>query len=183
MFNVLLQRSTFDVPTMTESLAVLILAVCFLAGLLLIPLGLPGLWIMVGGILAYGALTDFVTVGIGTIGLVLGLALAGEIFETVIGFRTTRRYGGSRRSGWGALRGGVVGAVVGVPVPLIGSVIGAFAGSFAGAALFELTASRRVDAAVSAGWGAVLGRAIAAALKIALGLVIAVVGVFAVLRA
>jgi hypothetical protein len=40
-----------------------------------------------------------------------------------------------------------------------------------------------VDAAVSAGWGAVLGRAIAAALKIALGLVIAVVGVFAVLRA
>jgi uncharacterized protein YqgC (DUF456 family) len=168
---------------MTDPLAILLLASCSLAGLLLIPLGLPGLWVMVAGILAYGWLTGFRTVGVGTIGLVLGLALLGEILEAWVGFRSARRYGGSRRAGWGALVGGLVGAAVGVPVPVIGSVIGAFVGSFAGAALFELSASRRVDTAVGAGWGAVVGRAVAAALKIALGLVIAVIGLFAVLRA
>jgi hypothetical protein len=167
---------------MPEMLAILILAACSLGGLLLVPLGLPGLWVMVAGILGYGWLTGFRTVGVGTIGLVLGLAFLGEILEAWIGFRTARRYGGSRRAGWGALVGGLVGAVVGLPVPIIGSVIGAFVGSFAGAALFELSASWRVETAVGAGWGAVVGRALAAALKIALGLVIAVLGLFAALR-
>jgi uncharacterized protein YqgC (DUF456 family) len=166
---------------MSDLPAILVLAACSLAGLLLIPLGLPGLWIMVGGILAYGALTQFRTVGVGTIALVLGLALAGELLEAWVGFRAARRYGGSRRAGWGALVGGLAGAVVGVPVPVIGSVIGAFVGSFAGAALFELSASRRLETAVGAGWGAVVGRALAAALKTALGLVIGVVGLFAAL--
>jgi uncharacterized protein YqgC (DUF456 family) len=61
-------------------------------------------------------------------------------------------------------------------------VIGAFVGSFGGAALLEYSLSRTPDTAVRAGWGAVLGRAAAAAAKIALGLVIVVVGVVAVLR-
>ena len=38
-----------------------------------------------------------------------------------IGFHFARRYGGSKRAGWGALAGGLIGAVVGVPVPIIGS--------------------------------------------------------------
>jgi uncharacterized protein YqgC (DUF456 family) len=164
-------------------LAVVVLAISILAGLLLIPLGLPGLWVMAGGILGYGALTDFRTVGVGMIAIVLGIALLGEVLETVVGFRAARRYGGSKRAGWGALLGGIVGAIVGVPVPIIGSVIGAFVGSFAGAALFELSASRRLETAVGAGWGAVVGRAIAAAMKIALGLVIGVIAAFAALRA
>jgi uncharacterized protein YqgC (DUF456 family) len=71
---------------------------------------------------------------------------------------------------------------MGVPVPIVGSVIGAFLGSFVGAALFELSLSRSPDIAVRAGWGAVVGRAIAAAAKIALGVVIAVLGLFAALR-
>jgi uncharacterized protein YqgC (DUF456 family) len=76
----------------------------------------------------------------------------------------------------------LIGVVVGVPVPLIGSVIGGFAGAFAGAALFEYTRARRAGAAAWAGWGAVLGRAAAAAAKMALGIVIAVSVVFAALR-
>src|SRR5213594_4729246 len=118
-----------------EVLAIAILAAAALIGLCLIPLGLPGLWVMVGGTLAYGWLTDFRTVGVATIAIVLGLAFLGEIIENWIGFRYAKRYGGSTRSGWGALIGGLVGAVVGVPVAVIGSVIGAFIGSFVGAAL------------------------------------------------
>ncbi|HET7039499.1 MAG TPA: DUF456 domain-containing protein [Gemmatimonadales bacterium] len=165
-----------------DLLALVLLAVCCLVGLILVPLGLPGLWVMVAGILGYGWLTGFGTVGVGTIALVLGLAMTGEVLEAWVGFRTTRRYGGSRRAGWGALLGGLIGAVVGVPVPIVGSVIGAFVGSFAGAVLFELSATRRMDSAVSAGWGAVIGRALAAAFKIALGLVMCVVAAFAALR-
>ncbi len=137
---------------------------------------------MVLGVLGYGWLTDFRTVSAGLLVLILGLALVGELVEAWLGFRMARRYGGSSRAGWGALVGGLVGAVVGVPVPLIGSVIGGFVGAFAGAALFEYTGARHSEGAVKAGWGAVLGRAAAAAVKIALGVVIAVVGLFAALR-
>jgi uncharacterized protein YqgC (DUF456 family) len=71
---------------------------------------------------------------------------------------------------------------MGVPVPIVGSVVGAFLGSFAGAALLEFSLSRTPGTAVRAGWGAVVGRATAAAAKIALGIVIAVLGTFAALR-
>ena len=152
-----------------------------LVGLILVPLGLPGLWIMVLGVLGYGWLTEFRTVGVVTIGVVVALAAVGEIVEAWLGFRITRRYGGSTRAAWGALVGGIVGAVVGVPIPVVGSVIGAFVGSFAGAAAFEYTRSLRMGGATRAGWGAVVGRAAAAAVKVGLGLVIAVLGLFAAL--
>jgi len=165
-----------------ETVGVILLVACIIVGLLLVPLGLPGLWVMVAGVLGYGWLTAFRTVGLWTIAVVLGLAFAGELLEAWIGFRYARRYGGSRSAGWGALIGGIAGAIVGVPVPIIGSVIGAFVGSFAGAALFEYLRERRAGVAARAGWGAVLGRAVAAAVKMALGVVIGVVGLFAVWR-
>ena len=167
---------------MSHVLPALVLGVCTILGLVLVPLGLPGLWVMVAGVVGYGWLTDFRSVGVATIAVLLGLAFLGEIIEAWLGFRLTRTFGGSRRSAWGALVGGIVGAVLGVPVPLVGSVIGAFLGSFAGAALFEYSLSRTAGTAVRAGWGAVVGRATAAAAKIALGIVIAVLGVFAALR-
>jgi uncharacterized protein YqgC (DUF456 family) len=74
-----------------------------------------------------------------------------------------------------------VGAFIGVPIAIIGSVIGAFIGSFVGATLFEYSYSRHAGVAARAGWGAVMGRAAAAAMKIALGLVIAAIGAFVVL--
>lgn len=167
---------------MTDILAVFLLGVCYIAGLVLVPLGLPGLWLMVLGVVAYGALTGFRSTGPVTIGVAVGLALVGEILENWVGFRFAMRYGGSRRSGWGALVGGLVGAVAGVPVPIVGSVIGAFLGSFVGAALFEYAATRRAAVAVGAGWGAILGRAAATAIKMGLGLAIAIVGLVAVMR-
>ena len=164
-----------------DLLAISILAAAALIGLCLIPLGLPGLWVMVAGILAYGWLTGFRSVGVATIAIVLGLAFLGEIMDQWLGFHYAKRYGGSARSGWGALIGGIIGAMIGVPIAIIGSVIGAFLGSFAGAALFEFTYSRHAGVATRAGWGALVGRAAAAAGKIAIGLVIAVIGVFAML--
>ncbi len=134
------------------------------------------------GILGYGWLTDFQTLTVGLVALAIGLALLGEAFEAWIGFRFAERYGGSRRAGWGALVGGLIGTVVGVPVPIVGSVIGGFVGAFAGAALAEYTRARHSGTAARAGGGAVLGRAAAAATKIAVGVVMTVGALFLAVR-
>jgi hypothetical protein len=44
---------------MTDSAAVILLIAASLVGLVLIPLGLPGLWVIVLAILGYGWLTRF----------------------------------------------------------------------------------------------------------------------------
>ena len=166
---------------MDPTLLTWLMVACFLAGLALIPLGLPGLWVMVLAVMAYTWLTDFQRIGLVTVVVVLVLAVLGEVIEAWLGFGFARRYGGSKRAGWGALIGGIVGAIVGVPVPVIGSVIGAFVGSFAGAVVFEYSKSG-AGTALRAGWGALLGRAAATAAKIAVGVVIAVVALFAAVR-
>ena len=166
---------------MDPTLLTWLMAVCFLAGLALVALGLPGLWLMVVAVVAYGWLTDFVRIGVVTIVVVVVLAGIAEVIEAWLGFGLARRYGGSQRAGWGALIGGLVGAIVGVPVPVIGSVIGAFVGSFAGAVVFEYSRSD-AGTAVRAGWGALVGRAAATAAKMGLGVVIAVVALFAAIR-
>lgn len=155
------------------------LILLLLVGLVLVPLGLPGLWVMVLGIIGYGALTNFQGVGLKTMVLALTLAAIGELIEWWVGFKFARRYGGTRRAGWGALIGGLAGAMAGIPIPVIGSVIGSFLGSFVGAAVFEYTAAP--DNALRTGWGALLGRLWATATKMSLGLVMAVVAVFAAL--
>ena len=161
---------------------VFILVLSGIIGLLLIPLGLPGTWVILLGILGYGWLTDFQTLSVWFIALIVALALLAEVFETWIGFRYAQRYGGSSRAGWGALMGGLVGAILGVPIPIIGSVIGGFVGAFVGAALFEYTRARRLEGSAKAGWGAVLGRAAAAAVKMAVGIVMLVGALFVALR-
>src|SRR5437899_12073331 len=143
---------------MSYVLPALLLGGCCLLGLVLVPLGLPGLWIMVAGIVGYGWLTDFRSVGVATIGAALGLAFLGEIVEAWLGFRLARAYGGSRRAAWGALAGGLVGAATGVPVPVVGGVVGAFVGSFVGGALFGCSRSRPAGTPGPPGWGAGPGR-------------------------
>lgn len=168
---------------MTADLSpVLILIISGVVGLLMIPFGLPGTWIILLGILGYGWLTQFQTLGVWFIVLITVLAILGEVFETWVGFRYAKRYGGSSRAGWGALVGGLVGAIIGVPIPIIGSVIAGFVGAFVGAAVFEYTKARHAGGSVKAGWGAVLGRAAAAALKMAIGLVMVIAALFIAMR-
>src|SRR5256714_7711871 len=126
-------------------LALIVLVCADVVGLILIPFGLPGLWIMMGGILAYGWLTDFRSVGVATIVIALAIAFFGEILDNWLGFRFAKRYGGSAPSGWGGLLRGLVGAGIGVPIPLFGRVIRAFIGAFAGPAVFEHTYYRHGD--------------------------------------
>ena len=152
------------------------------AGLFLIALGLPGLWVMVLGVMGYAWITDFHAVGVGIMATVLVLAGLGEGLEMWLGFGLARRYGGSKRAGWGALIGGLVGAGVGIPIPLIGSVIGGLVGSFVGAMLFEYSKALHARTSLRAGWGALLGRVAATTAKMGIGIIIAVVTLFAAIR-
>jgi uncharacterized protein len=156
-------------------LIVLLLLATGLVGLALTAIGLPGLWIflLVALGLALGGLDG--APGPTALGIGLGLAFLAEIIEWVASVRWTRRSGGSRRAGWGALIGGLVGAVVGIPVPILGSVLGSFAGSFLGALAAEYSATGRGGLAGRVAWGALIGRIVATAFKMALGVIIVTV--------
>lgn len=146
--------------------------------LILTPLGIPGLWIMVG-VLAIGAIAG--TVGAFVIIVCLALALGAEILEYLIVDRLNVRYGGSRLAFWGAIFGGIAGVIIGMPIPLIGSLIAGFLGTFAGAMAATLYETKRFDSAARVGWGVLLGRMWAAATKVAAGIIIFVLGSTALL--
>jgi uncharacterized protein len=151
----------------------LLLGIVLVAGLVLIPLGLPGLWVIAGAALVFNPLAGSERIGTATIIGVFLLAVAAEVIEFMLAGRFARRYGGSRRAGWGAIIGGIVGAIVGVPVPIVGPMLGAFAGSFAGALVAEYTRGTSSGAATRVATGALLGRVAAVAVKSAVGCVMA----------
>lgn len=156
-------------------LALTLLVAAQLLGLMLVPLGLPGLWIMLGSAFTYWLAVPSGGVGVFTLVVVAGLVIAAEVVEFSVSGRYARRYGGSRRASWGAVLGGLVGAVVGVPVPVVGSLAGAFAGAFAGALVAELTVPReRRGEPLQVAKGALLGRVVAAALKVGFGMAVLV---------
>lgn len=169
-------------------MAYALLALAQLVGLLLIPLGLPGLWVQVLALAAYAWSTQFATVGWWAILFVALFAAAAEAVEFVLGGKYAERYGGSRRAAWGAILGGLVGAMIGVPVFLIGSVIGAFIGAFVGAALMELTVKgedgtrREWRGAMRVGWGAFIGRLVATVVKSSVGVAVAAIALIIAAR-
>jgi uncharacterized protein YqgC (DUF456 family) len=152
---------------------VLLLAGVVLLGLLMIPFGLPGTWVIAAAAAAYRILVPAGGVGWFTVACVTILAILGAAADLALAGRYARKYGGSRRAGWGAVIGGMVGAFIGIPVPIVGPVLGALAGAFVGALAFELTAGTTGVNATRVATGALLGRAIGAAINVAIGLMMA----------
>jgi uncharacterized protein len=155
-------------------MALLILAGVILLSLVLIVLGLPGLWIMVASAVTYNLVVPGDPIGWFSLVAVAVLALVAELLEFTMTGRYARKYGGSRRAGWGAIIGGMIGAFVGFPVPIVGPVIGAFIGSFCGALVAELTGGASAGDATRVAKGALIGRAMSTALKIGIGFTIGV---------
>jgi uncharacterized protein YqgC (DUF456 family) len=167
---------------MAPAISITLLIVVLLASLVMVPLGLPGLWIMLGAGLLYNVLVPAGGIGGWTLIICGALVAISEVLDFTLGARYARKYGGSKRASWGSIIGGIVGAFAGVPVPVIGSIIGAFAGAFVGALIGEYTVpaeGRGNPARVAT--GAVIGRAVAAAAKTGIGVVIVVWMVAAVL--
>ena len=152
----------------------LILAAVIILSLILIVLGLPGLWIMVASAVVYNLVVPGDPIGWFTLVAVAVLALVAELLEFAMTGRYARKYGGSRRAGWGAIIGSIVGAMVGFPVPIVGPVIGAFVGSFLGALIAEFTGGSSAGDATRVAKGALIGRVISTVLKIGIGFTIGI---------
>lgn len=137
--------------------AAVLLALAIMAiALILIPIGVPGTWIMIA-VLAVA--TYFGEVGVAVLAGLTAIAAAAEVIEFFLVRSLSTRYGGSSRAFWGALIGGVVGVLVGVPVPVIGSIIAGVLGSFLGAAAVTIWETRQIGQATRVGWGVKIGRA------------------------
>lgn len=155
-------------------MAAFLLIAAIVLGLLMIPFGLPGTLIIFGAALCYYFLVPGGAIGVATLVGVGVMMVVAEVLEFMLAGRYAKKYGGSKRAGWGAIIGGMVGAFMGVPIPIIGSVIGAFIGSFVGAFAFEWWGNRDHAVATRVAWGALVGRAVSAAMKVGIGLGMAV---------
>jgi uncharacterized protein YqgC (DUF456 family) len=163
-------------------MALLILAGVIILSLILIVLGLPGLWIMIASAVVYNMVVPGDPIGWISLVAVAVLALIAELLEFTLTARYARKYGGSRRAGWGAIIGGIIGAMVGFPVPIIGPVIGAFVGSFVGAFVAELGGGSSTGDSARVAKGAFIGRVVSTALKIGIGVTIGIWIFIAALR-
>jgi uncharacterized protein YqgC (DUF456 family) len=152
---------------------VILLAAVLILSLFIIPIGLPGTWVMLAAGVGYSLLVPN-SIGWFTLVAVTVLAIIAEIFEFTLAGQYARKYGGSKRASWGAIIGGTVGAIVGVPVPIVGPIIGAFAGAFIGALVAEYSRGSGAAASTKVATGALIGRAVASAMKVGVGFVIAV---------
>ncbi|MEO5589737.1 MAG: DUF456 domain-containing protein [Gemmatimonadaceae bacterium] len=155
-------------------MAFVLFTLVLIASLVLIALGLPGLWVMIASAVVYNLLIGTSAIGWFTLIGVGALAVTAEVIEFTLSSKYARKYGGSRRAGWGAMIGGIAGAFMGVPIPIVGPLIGAFAGSFAGALIGELTAGSSKSASARVAKGALIGRVVATAMKMGIGVAIAV---------
>jgi uncharacterized protein YqgC (DUF456 family) len=138
----------------------------------LVPLGLPGLWLMVAtaALVAWWQHGEGTPMfGVVTLVTIVALAVVGEILEFAAGAVGSRGAGGTRRGTVGALVGGLVGAIAGtvlLPMPLLGSLIGASVGAGLGALGLELTGGQAMRDSVRTGLGAGAGRLLGTVLKL-----------------
>jgi uncharacterized protein len=152
--------------------------VLMVISLFLIPLGVPGLWIMVA-VLGVGVWQGMV--GYMVLATCIILAICAELIEWVIIRKFNLRYGGSRLAFWGAIAGGITGVIIGVPVPIVGSIVAGFAGSFVGAAAATYYETKQLDSATRVGFGIMMGKMWAAVTKVGAGVAILVLGAAALL--
>ena len=155
-------------------MAALLLIAAIVLGLLMIPFGLPGTLVIFAAALCYYFMVPGGAIGVTTLVVIGIMMVIAEVLEFTLAGKYARKYGGSKRAGWGAIVGGIMGAFMGVPVPIIGSVIGAFIGSFVGAFAFEWYGHKDHSVATRVAWGALVGRAVSAAMKVGIGLGMAV---------
>jgi uncharacterized protein YqgC (DUF456 family) len=152
---------------------VVIFALMGLVCLLMIPLGLPGTWLLLGAAVFIELIDGLwrpgekpATFGWPVLAGATALAGLGEVMEFAAGAMGARWGGATRRGVIGALVGAIAGAVLFsllIPIPFVGTLLGALVGTFVGALLGEATAEKRrhprenVRAAIAASIGRLAG--------------------------
>lgn len=118
--------------------------VLLLIGLILVPLGFPGGWLIVALSFVYSLVDDF-SPGkndFWVLFVVILLAVMGELMEFGISIVTSKKWQVSNSAIIASLVGGFVGALIGAPIAFVGSLIGLLLGAFFGAFIYEIVATR-----------------------------------------
>jgi len=160
----------------------LLLFAGMLLGLLIIPFGLPGTFVILLSVSIYAIATHFAAgVGIAFFVMLCILTVVSETADNWLTAVGARRFGASRGSIWRSFFGGLAGAIIlGGPLALVlgplGPVGGGFVGAFLAVFLYEYSQRKDARQALRAGWGTFVGRLAGMALKlvIAVGMVVAV---------
>ncbi len=168
--------SKITVRAQMNILAVVLFLVLSLFGLALIPIGLPGTFVVVAASGLAGLLTGWNSVGLVLFLFFLGLAILGEVTDYLFSVISGKKFGASRASLGGSLVGAIVGSILGLPVPVVGNLEGAFLGAFAGAFLVEMIRGNEVTRAMKSGVGVLLGKVFGSIFKvsIAMGIIVKV---------
>jgi hypothetical protein len=157
-------------------LAYVLLAVAQAIGLLLIPFGVPGIWLQLAALGLFGWWTRFSEIGAIPIGILVTLALGAELVK-LLAMRGRVDDRVRRRVGLGGLAGSGFGAVIGSPLPLLGSMFGTFIGALVGTVVGVISAGSTADSR-----GSLLGLVLAMTMKTAAGVVVAVFTLLILLR-
>ena len=141
------------------------------AGVAIIPLGVPGQFAIVLATLVLILIAGPQVVSWWVFAALLGLAVGAELLEALAGFFGAKRARGSVRVALAGVAGGIVGAIVGsVFAPVVGSLLGAFAGTFGGAFAAEYHRNRTCQGAAHVATGALVGRMVGSLIKVVVGL-------------
>ncbi len=142
---------------------------------LLVYVGLGGNFVLVGLALVHALITGFDPIGWVLLGVLLGIALFGELVEFILGNFYVLKKGASGWGAFGGFGGGLLGALVGNRLlPGIAAVLGSFMGAFLGCVLGEYYQQRRLDSSLRIGTHAFIGKILAIVVKHALGMVMVV---------
>jgi uncharacterized protein YqgC (DUF456 family) len=147
-------------------LLVVLLVIAGLVGTV-IP-ALPGVPLVLGGLIVGAWLGDFQVVGWPTLGLFTLLTVIAQVMDFLASAFGAKRAGAGVRAFWGATIGAVVGIFFGLP--------GIILGPFIGAVLGELSGGSNLHQSGRAGFGAWLGLIVATAIKLAVAFLM--IGVF-----
>ena len=141
-----------------EILGMIVFWIFLIAGVVIIPFGVAGTFIIVADALVYGLITGFERITLPFVGLLLAMALFVELIEALLGAVLAKRFGGSKWGMTGAIIGGTVGAIIGTPItPVLGTLLGGFIGAFIGAMSLEWFHTSDPHNALKVGFGAFLG--------------------------
>lgn len=153
-----------------DILAIVAFLLLSIIGLLVIPAGIPGTFIIVGASGLTGLMTGWDVVSLSLIFIFLGLAIFGEVGDYLFSVASGKRYGASKYSLIGSFIGAVVGSILGLPLPVIGNLLGAFLGAFVGAFVTEFILGNDLLQATRSGVGVLFGKIFGSIVKVAIGM-------------
>ncbi|MBS3735581.1 MAG: DUF456 domain-containing protein [Candidatus Bipolaricaulota bacterium] len=153
-----------------DILAIVIFLLLSLTGLLVIPAGIPGTFIVVAASGFTGLMTGWELVRPSLLLIFLGLAIFGEVGDYLFSIASGKKYGASKYSLVGSFIGAVAGSILGLPLPVIGNLLGAFLGAFVGAFITEFILGSDTLQATRSGMGVLFGKIFGSIVKVAIGM-------------